>query len=163
MASILRPVRSLRPKDEDNFSINKISILTNIVSSVFGMLNLAGIFIGSFSMLVGAVGVANIMFVSVKERTPLIGIKMAIGAKRQYILLEYLIEAVILCIFGGLIGVFLVWIILLGVSKAVSFEIEMSVFNILVGLILSIFIGLIAGIFPALKASRMDPVEAIRK
>lgn len=88
---------------------------------------------------------------------------MAIGAKRQYILLEYLIEAVILCIFGGLIGVFLVWIILLGVSKAVSFEIEMSVFNILVGLILSIFIGLIAGIFPALKASRMDPVEAIRK
>ncbi len=163
LASILRPVRSLRPKDEDNFSINKISILTNIVSSVFGMLNLAGIFIGSFSMLVGAVGVANIMFVSVKERTPLIGIKMAIGAKRQYILLEYLIEAVILCIFGGLIGVFLVWIILLGVSKAVSFEIEMSVFNILVGLILSIFIGLIAGIFPALKASRMDPVEAIRK
>ena len=163
LASIIRPVRSLKPRDEDNFSINKISILTNIVSNIFGILNLAGLFIGSFAMLVGAVGVANIMFVSVKERTPLIGIKMAIGAKRFYILLEYLIEAVILCVFGGIIGVALVWLILLFVSKALNFEIEMSVFNIVIGLFLSVLVGLISGIFPALKASRMDPVEAIRK
>lgn len=163
LTSIIRPIRALKPKDDDNFSINKISVLTQIVSSIFGVLNMAGILIGSFAMLVGAVGVANIMFVSVKERTPLIGIKMAIGAKRYFILLEYLIEAIILCIFGGIFGIALVWLILFAVNSAIDFKIEMSLFNVLFGLILSIIIGLIAGIFPALKASRMDPVEAIRK
>ncbi len=163
LRGIMRSIRRLRPQEEDNFALNESKLLSNQVSSLFGVLGMAGWVIGGFSILVGGFGIANIMFVSVKERTPLIGIKMAIGAKRFYILLEYLIEAVILCVFGGIIGVALVWLILLFVSKALNFEIEMSVFNIVIGLFLSVLVGLISGIFPALKASRMDPVEAIRK
>ncbi|HRI00263.1 MAG TPA: ABC transporter permease [Saprospiraceae bacterium] len=163
LASILRPVRGLRPKDKDNFSINEVSLLTGVVKGVFGGMNAAGFFIGMFSMLVGAFGVANIMFVSVRERTSIIGIKMALGAKRYFILLEYLIEAIALCIVGGVVGLILVTLVLFVVSKAVEFEISMSVFNIFLGLLFSIIIGIIAGIIPAIHASRMDPVEAIRK
>ncbi len=163
VASILRPVRGLKPKDKNNFAINELTMLTNLVDGVFGVINFAGFIIGLFAMLVGAFGVANIMFVSVKERTNLIGIKMAVGAKRFFILLEYLLEAIILCIVGGVIGLIFVWIILTVISKLVDFSIYMSIENVLLGLILSIVIGIIAGIVPAILASRMDPVEAIRK
>ncbi len=163
VASIIRPGRGLRPRDKDNFSINKITMLTNLVDKVFGVINFAGFIIGLFSMLVGAFGVANIMFVSVKERTNLIGIKMAVGAKRYFILLEYLIEAIILCIIGGIVGLGFVWGILLIISKLLEFPIYMSLQNIGLGISLSIFIGIIAGIIPAIMASRLDPVEAIRK
>lgn len=163
VASILRPVRGLKPKDKNNFAINELTMLTNLVDGVFGVINFAGFIIGLFAMLVGAFGVANIMFVSVKERTNLIGIKMAVGAKRFFILLEYLLEAIILCIVGGVIGLIFVWIILTVISKLVDFSIYMSIENVLLGLILSIVIGIIAGIIPAILASRMDPVEAIRK
>jgi putative ABC transport system permease protein len=163
VASILRPVRGLKPRDKNNFAINELTMLTNLVDGVFGVINFAGFIIGLFAMLVGAFGVANIMFVSVKERTNLIGIKMAVGAKRFFILLEYLLEAIILCIVGGVIGLIFVWIILTVISKLVDFEIYMSIENVLLGLILSIVIGVIAGIIPAIMASRMDPVEAIRK
>lgn len=163
VGSILRPIRGLKPKDKDNFAINELTMLTNLVNGVFGVINFAGFIIGLFAMLVGAFGVANIMFVSVKERTNLIGIKMAIGAKRYFILLEYLLEAIILCIVGGLVGLILVWLILLVISRLVDFAIYMSFQNIALGLILSVIIGIIAGIVPAIMASRMDPVEAIRK
>ncbi|MBK6546726.1 MAG: ABC transporter permease [Saprospiraceae bacterium] len=163
VASILRPNRGLRPKEKNNFAINELTMLTNIVDSVFGVINFAGFIIGLFAMLVGAFGVANIMFVSVKERTNLIGIKMAIGAKRYFILLEYLLEAIILCIIGGIIGLLLVWIILTIISSLVDFPIYMSLENVFLGFALSIIIGIIAGIIPAISASRMDPVEAIRK
>ena len=163
VSSIIRPGRGLKPREKDNFSINRITMLTNLVDKVFGVINFAGFIIGLFSMLVGAFGVANIMFVSVKERTNLIGIKMAIGAKRYFILLEYLIEAIILCIIGGLFGLFIVWGALFIISKLLEFPIYMSIQNIALGISLSIIIGIVAGIIPAIIASRMDPVEAIRK
>jgi putative ABC transport system permease protein len=163
IASILRPARGLKPREKNNFAVNELTMLTNLVNGVFGVLNFAGFIIGLFAMLVGAFGVANIMFVSVRERTNLIGIKMAIGAKRYFILVEYLLEAIILCIVGGIIGLLFVWLILTVISKLVDFAIYMSIQNILLGLFLSILIGVVAGIVPAIIASRMDPVEAIRK
>ncbi len=163
VASIIRPTRGLRPRDLNNFALNELTMLTGIVDGIFKVINFAGFFIGMFAMLVGAFGVANIMFVSVKERTPIIGIKMALGAKRHFILLEYLFEAIILCIIGGIIGLLLVWAVLFGVSKALEFPIFMSWYNISLGIMMSILIGLISGIIPAISASRMDPVEAIRK
>lgn len=163
VSSIIRPGRGLKPREKDNFSINRITMLTNLVDKVFGVINFAGFIIGLFSMLVGAFGVANIMFVSVKERTNLIGIKMAIGAKRYFILLEYLIEAIILCIIGGLVGLVIVWGALFILAKVLEFPIYMSFQNIALGISLSILIGIVAGIIPAIIASRMDPVEAIRK
>ncbi|HMW39186.1 MAG: ABC transporter permease [Saprospiraceae bacterium] len=163
LASIIRPVRGLRPKDADNFSTNQITLLTSIIDKVFGVVNLAGFAIGAFAMLVGAFGVANIMFVSVKERTSIIGIKMAIGAKRYFILLEYLLEAIILCIVGGLLGLVLVWLLLMILTKFLHFDMFISFRNMLLGVGLSVIVGLLAGFFPALSASRMDPVEAIRK
>jgi putative ABC transport system permease protein len=163
IASILRPVRGLKPLNPDNFAINQITMLTNLISKIFGVMNTAGFMIGMFAMLVGAFGVANIMFVSVKERTPMIGIKMALGARRVYILQEYLLEAIILCLVGGVAGLALVQIVMFVLTKAMDFEMYVSWSNILTGLSLAVIIGLIAGIAPALQASRMDPVEAIRK
>ncbi len=163
IASILRPVRGLKPREKNNFEVNELTMLTNIVDGVFGVINFAGFIIGLFAMLVGAFGVANIMFVSVKERTNLIGIKMAIGAKRYFILLEYLLEAIILCTVGGIIGLILVWFVLSIASRLMDFPIYMALNNIVFGLLLSIIIGIVAGIVPAILASRMDPVEAIRK
>lgn len=163
VASIIRPVRGLKPTEKNNFAVNELTMLTSIVESVFKVINYAGFFIGMFAMLVGAFGVANIMFVSVKERTPLIGIKMALGAKRYFILLEYLFEAIMLCIIGGIVGLVFVWLILQIASKALDFPIYISFQNVILGVSLSVLIGLIAGIIPAVNASRMDPVEAIRK
>ncbi|MCC6753847.1 MAG: ABC transporter permease [Saprospiraceae bacterium] len=163
VASIIRPIRGLKPRQPANFSLNEMTMLTNIVEGVFGVINIAGILIGMFSMLVGAFGVANIMFVTVKERTPLIGIKMALGAKRHFILLEYLLEAIALSVVGGFIGLLMVVMVLFLVSKAIGFAMSMSLVNVLTGLGLSIATGVVAGIIPAWTAARMDPVEAIRK
>jgi len=136
--------------------------LTQVLDSVFGVLNLAGFIIGIFALIVGMVSVANIMFVSVKERTSLIGIKKAIGAKRYVILLEFLLEAIVLCIIGGLVGLVLVFISLKAVSALSSFKMSLSFANMLVGIGASVIVGIIAGIIPASQASKMDPVEAIR-
>jgi putative ABC transport system permease protein len=125
-------------------------------------MNIAGWGISIFSLLVGGFGIANIMFVSVKERTNLIGIQKALGAKNRFILFQFLFEAVILAMFGGLIGIVLVWLIALVLTNVLDFEFVLSSFNILLGSSLSIIIGLISGILPAISASRLDPVEAIR-
>jgi putative ABC transport system permease protein len=125
-------------------------------------LNFAGFLIGIFALVVGMFSVANIMFVSVKERTSIIGIKKALGAKRFIILLEFLIEAVILCLIGGLIGLLLVFITLKLISLAIPFAMTLSFSNILIGVLSSVIVGIISGILPALQASGMDPVEAIR-
>jgi len=105
VAGIIRSVRKLRPREENNFALNEITMLNKMLEGIFGILNKAGLFIGIFSLIVGMVSVANIMFVSVKERTSLIGVKKALGAKRSIVLLEFLVEAVILCLIGGVIGV----------------------------------------------------------
>jgi putative ABC transport system permease protein len=160
----LRAHRRLKPKQEDNFSLNQLSIITNFLSGFFNVLNILGIFIGGFAILVGMFSVANIMFVSVKERTRLIGIKKALGAKRYIILLEFLIESVILCILGGIAGLLLVMVAMFALSKVSdSFQLYLSINNAILGITLSTVIGVLAGMIPALQASRMDPVEAMRK
>ncbi|HLF62177.1 MAG TPA: ABC transporter permease [Saprospiraceae bacterium] len=163
VTGVLRAHRKLKPKEESNFAINELSMFTNLLRPVFGMMNVVGFVIGLFAMIVGAFSVANIMFVSVKERTNIIGIKKALGAKRGIILLEFLIEAILLCIVGGLFGLGVVMLVLRFVSGVFHYEMFVSTGNIIAGLMGAIVIGVIAGIIPAMQAARMDPVEAIRK
>jgi putative ABC transport system permease protein len=163
ITGVLRGERRLKPKEENNFALNTLSILSGLFDSVFSTLNVAGFIIGIFALFVGMFSVANIMFVSVKERTNIIGVKMALGAKRWFILLEILFEAVVLCIVGGLIGLLLIALVTLAISKALDFDIHLSFTNTFVGLLTSVIVGVLSGLIPAAQASRMDPVEAIRQ
>jgi len=164
ITGVLRAHRRLKPLEEDDFSMNEISILNVAFDAFFGVLNTIGFIIGGFAILVGMFSVANIMFVSVKERTNIIGIKKALGAKRHVILLEFLIEAIILCLLGGLLGLAFVFLIVKGLSAAdfFAYEIYLAPKNVISGLLWSTVIGVLAGVIPALQASGMDPVEAIR-
>jgi putative ABC transport system permease protein len=158
----LRTFRGLKIGEIDNFFLNVLSGFTDLLDGIIVQMNLVGWIIAGFSLLVGGFGIANIMFVSVKERTNLIGIQKSLGAKNKFILLQFLFEAVILSIFGGIIGIFLVWIITLVLSKVLDFEFVLGFWNVVVGTLLAAFIGLISGILPAISASKLDPVEAIR-
>jgi len=160
---ILRSHRRLKPREEDTFAINELSMISSAFDSIFGILNLIGIVIGLFAMLVGIVSVANIMFVSVKERTSIIGIKKALGAKRIVILLEFLIESIVLCFIGGLAGLGLIYLVITVLSKIIDFEMYLSFGNMVLGVLVSVLVGVVSGLIPALQASRMDPVEAMRK
>jgi putative ABC transport system permease protein len=159
----MRKVRGLKPLEENNFAINESSLFMKILDSVFASINIAGFFIGIFALIVGMVSIANIMFVSVKERTNIIGIKKAIGARRIVILSEFLIEAIILSLAGGIVGLFLVWASTMIINNYVDFTMFLSAGNIIYGVMWSIGVGIIAGFWPASKASKLDPVEAIRK
>ena len=160
---VVRAERRLKPRQRDNFAMNELAMIMTIMDSFFMQLNLLGVIIGGFAMIVGGVSVANIMFVSVKERTGIIGVKKALGAKRYMILLEFLIESVILCILGGLIGLGLIFILAGIMSQVLDFNLFLSLKNIMIGLFFSIIIGIISGVVPALQAARMDPVNAMRK
>jgi putative ABC transport system permease protein len=162
LTSVLRAHRRLRPVEDENFSLNELSLLTNILNNFFRILNLVGIVVGGFAILVGIFSVANIMFVSVKERTKIIGIKKAIGAKKRILLLEVLLESIVLCLFGGLVGLLLVYLVLTGVGAAIDFELILTFNMIFWGLLLSVLIGILSGIIPAFQAAMMDPVIAIR-
>lgn len=162
ITGVLRSVRHLKPAEENNFALNTLTILSTVFDSVFRVINTAGFIIGVFALIVGMFSVANIMFVSVKERTNIIGIKMAIGAKRWFILLEVLFEATVLCLVGGALGLLSIWLVTHIISKAVDFDIHLSGANILLGVLTSVAVGMLSGLLPALQASRMDPVEAIR-
>jgi putative ABC transport system permease protein len=131
------------------------------MESLFGIVNVAGWIIGGFSILVGGFGIANIMFVSVKERTNVIGIQKSLGAKNYFILLQFLFESIVLCIMGGSIGLLLVWIVTI-VANFMGFGLFLSFSNIVLGLGVSVVIGLVSGYLPAQSAANLDPVEAIR-
>jgi putative ABC transport system permease protein len=158
----LRALRKLKPGEKDNFSFNYLSMVQGSIDNIFGMVTKAGAFIGLFSLLVGAFGIANIMFVTVRERTSQIGLKKAVGAPSYVILLEFLIESILLSIIGGLIGIALVFLFAIGATKAAEFPITLSINNFLWGISISVIVGIIAGIIPARKASKLNPVEAIR-
>ena len=159
----IRLKRGLKAEDEDNFFINQFSGFTDAIDNITGTMNLIGGVISLFSLLVGGFGIANIMFVSVKERTNLIGIQKSLGAKRKFILYQFLFEAMILAVIGGLIGLFLVFIAsLIASAFTEDFEFILSLTNIFIGTAIAAIIGLISGILPAIKASKLDPVEAIR-
>lgn len=159
---VMRAERRLKPKEEDDFSINQLSIIANLLDGFFKVLNIMAMIIGGFAILVGAFSVANIMFVSVKERTKLIGIKKALGAKRWVILLEFLIEAIILCVIGGVVGLGFIMLVLSILTQVIDFDLYLSTANIVQGLSLSVGIGVVAGMIPAIRASGMDPVNAMR-
>lgn len=160
---ILRAGRGLRPREGDNFSLNQLTMIADSIGDFFGVLNLVGGLIGLFSMVVGAISVANIMFVSVKERTSLIGVKKALGARQFVILLEFLTESVILCVIGGIMGLALVVAVTAVINNFFeAFQIVLSVKFAIFGVLLSAVVGILAGAVPAGLAARMDPVAAMR-
>ncbi len=163
VTGVLRAHRKLRPREENNFAVNELSMFTNLLRPVFAVMNLVGIVIGIFAIIVGMFSVANIMFVSVKERTNIIGIKKALGATKTVILLEFLVEAVMLCLVGGLIGLGVVVLILKLISGVIHFDMFVSATNVMIAIGAAVVIGILSGIIPAFIAARMDPVEAIRK
>ncbi|TWJ04772.1 putative ABC transport system permease protein [Mucilaginibacter frigoritolerans] len=162
LRGLMRSIRRLGPGVDDNFALNKTSILSNQLDVVFGVLHTVGLIIGLFSILVGGFGIANIMFVSVKERTNIIGIQKSLGAKSYFILLQFLIEAIILCLMGGIIGLAMVYGVTILVKAVADIQVILDVKNIIIGIGTSITIGVISGIIPAYFAARLDPVEAIR-
>lgn len=159
---ILRAAHKIEPGAKNDFSINKLSQITDRLNKVFGMINIVGIIIAAFSLLVGGFGIANIMFVTVKERTKIIGLKKAIGAKQIAILIEFLMEAIALCLIGGCIGILFVAMLALIFTYGMDFKVSLSLQNIVYGISISTIIGIIAGFVPAYSASKLDPVVAIR-
>ncbi|MBY0347258.1 MAG: ABC transporter permease [Hydrotalea flava] len=162
LKGIMRQQRKLSPQQEDNFALNDVNLLGNSLNGLFGSLNLGGWAIAGLSLLVGAFGVANIMFVTVRERTSQIGLKKAIGAKKRTILTEFLLESAFLCVIGGLLGLFLVWILTMALSKVLPFPIFIAPNIIVLALSICIVLGILSGIIPASIAAKMDPVVAIR-
>lgn len=162
LQGVMRSIRKLSPKKEDNFSLNDIAGFGDKISSFFITVNIGGWAIGILSLIVGAFGIANIMFVTVKERTPVIGLKKAIGAKRSSIMLEFLLEAALICVMGGLMGLLLVYALTVAITYLFNFPFFISTGILVLAISICIIIGLLAGLIPALTAAKLDPVVAIR-
>ena len=162
LRGIMRSLHRLSPKQQDDFALNDINMFSEQTSSIFGSINIGGWVIAGLSLIVGAFGVANIMFVTVRERTGQIGLKKAIGAKSSTILTEFLIESAFLCLLGGLIGLILVYILTLILSAALPFPIKISMDTLTLAVSICLVVGVLAGIIPASLAAKMNPVVAIR-
>lgn len=162
LTGIMRSVRKLKPTVKDNFAINETSVITQGFDKVFSVVAIVGWIIGGFSLLVGGFGIANIMFVSVKERTAQIGIQKSLGAKNSFILQQFLFEAIFLAVLGGIFGLLIIYTGTVIATKVTGMELFLTMKNIVLGLSVSAFIGLVSGLFPAWSASRLDPVEAMR-
>jgi len=161
LMNIMRRMRMLKPTQVDNFALNQVSMILKGIEQVFVVINIAGWLIGGFSIIVGGFGIANIMFVSVRERTNQIGIQKALGAKRFFVLVEFLFESVMLALAGGIIGLILVLGATFLANLAFDLHISLTFGNIFLGLFTSIIIGMVSGLIPAWVASRLNPVEAI--
>jgi putative ABC transport system permease protein len=162
LTGVMRQIRRLSPKQENNFALNDVNFMTEAVSGFFGTVNIGGWAIAGLSLIVGAFGVANIMFVTVRERTSQIGLKKAIGAKSRTILLEFLLESAFLCVIGGFIGLLMVWGLAAILSTVLPFAIIISGKIILLAFSICVILGILSGIIPATIAARMNPVVAIR-
>jgi putative ABC transport system permease protein len=160
MRGVMRNIRGLKPREEDNFALNRPEMIASAVGKLFGVIGIVGGIIGSFAILVGGFGIANIMFVSVRERTNVIGIQKSLGAKNFFILFQFLFEAIFLCLIGGGAGIALVWLVTLIPQDALP--LTMTAARVTLGLLISVGIGIIAGIVPAVLAANLDPVIAIR-
>ena len=160
LKGLLRAKRGIKPIEDDSFAINRPEYLASFVSAIFSTISIAGWGIGSFSILVGGFGIANIMFVSVKERVPIIGLQKSLGAKKYFILMQFLFESSFLSVFGGLFGIFFVFLMTL--PDLGTFDLVISFENVILGVTISSIIGILAGLLPAIFASNLDPVEAIR-
>lgn len=162
LAGLLRSIRRLKPSADQNFALNETSLLSQGFDMLFDIIGTAGWIIGGFSILVGGFGIANIMFVSVRERTNVIGIQKSLGAKNYFILIQFLTESILLSLVGGTIGLLLTYLITFAGKSAIDMEITLSPTNVFLGLTVSVLIGVISGFIPAYSASQLDPVEAIR-
>ena len=158
----MRSIRKLKPTQDDDFALNDIDSFSEFMSNIFGYVNQGGWAIALLSLVVGMFGVANIMFVTVRERTGQIGLKKAIGAKKRMILTEFLLESAFLCIMGGLLGLLVVFILTLIAGAIVGFAIFISPSILILAITICIVVGVLAGIIPASIAAKMDPVVAIR-
>ncbi len=163
LTGVIRSIHKLKPSEDDNFSINETDIISKGFDDMFGFIAGIGWIIGAFSLLVGGFGIANIMFVSVKERTSQIGIQKSLGAKNYFILLQFLFEAIFLSLMGGVGGLLIVYLLSLIVSSSMDgFSLVLTSGNIILGISVSAVIGLLSGIIPAYMASKLNPVEAMR-
>ncbi len=158
---IMRAARRLQPDEEDNFSVNRTSMLTQGFDAVFVGINIGGWVIGGFAILVGGFGIANIMFVSVRERTNIIGIQKALGAKKFFILQQFLVESILLSLIGGLLGILMIFIGTLVINYLYDLNIYLTLANMFLAIFISGIIGVVAGYAPAYTAAKMNPVEAI--
>jgi putative ABC transport system permease protein len=162
LIATFRSVRGIQPRNDKDFSIIESSMINEIVDSIIAVFNVVGIVIGIFSILVGAFSIANIMFVSVAERTNIIGIQKALGAKNGFILGQFLFESIALCVIGGAIGLLFVWLVVKALGAFIDFEFILPMNRVLMGILISVVVGVVAGIIPALKAARLNPVDAMR-
>ena len=163
ITGMLREKRRLKPSAENSFAINRISLIQKNFDSLFSIIDFAGWFIGGFSILVGGFGIANIMFVSVRERTKIIGIQKALGAKKNFILSQFLFEGIFLALLGGIAGLTLIFLMVTWLRVAFDTPFTLTMGNILLGVTISVTIGLVSGFVPAWMASRMNPVNAINQ
>ena len=163
LTGIMRSIRKLPPRADDSFALNETDIISKGFDELFAVISMVGWIIGGFSLLVGGFGIANIMFVSVRERTNQIGIQKSLGAKNYFILVQFLFEAIFLSMMGGIVGLIIVYLLTFVVSSLFSFELILTYGNVMLGLLVSAFIGLVSGFVPSWSAARLDPVEAMRQ